>query len=346
MATYQQRGNSIRVLIRPAGIKAITGTFDTEEQAREFVARVEARLRAGLDPVGAPASTRTPVAELLRDYLIEFCEEQHKSFRTTRNLVNGLIGRFEEFQKPVGEFSKDDWERIMRARRRGDRTHGRHVKPVCDGTIRRECGIMSGFFNWLADTKGVPVVNVIKKCEWPMRPEPRMQRALEPQIDRIIAELGYERGTVPETSKHWVAWASLFAIETALRMGNILSMRWSDYRGKTMHCEMTKNGFAHNAPLNSRARALLDLLPRTPGDSNDVIVPLSDTNYAKLWREARDACGLSMIRRHDLRREATTRAAKTFTNIIDLAGFTGHRKLDNLRIYYQPTADELADKLG
>lgn len=347
MATYQQRGNSVRVLIRPAGMKPITATFDTDQQAREWGARVEARIKAGLDPEGAPASLRTPVCELLRDYLIEYCEDAHKSARTTRNLVHGLIGRFDEFKKPLGDFSVADLERIAKARLKGDKTQGRNVLPVCDGTVRREIGILSGFYKWLIEKKGIPVPNIAKQCERPAKPEPREQRAYPEDVELMLAELGYVPGTVPETSKEWVGWSMLFGIATALRCNNVLSMKWEHYRkgGKILECPgiLNKNGKHHRQPLGESARALLDLLPR--GAAHDCIVPLSDSNYGKIWREARAACGLTKIRRHDLRREGITRAAQHCRNVIELQKFSGHRSLNSLQTYYQPTPEGVADLL-
>ena len=48
---------------------------------------------------------------------------------------------------------------------------------------------------------------------------------------------------------------------------------------------------------------------------------------------------------HDLRHEATTRLARKL-DVLDLSRMTGHRDLKSLRRYYNPAAEEIADRLG
>ena len=45
-----------------------------------------------------------------------------------------------------------------------------------------------------------------------------------------------------------------------------------------------------------------------------------------------------------MRRDSTTRLAKKLPNVVELADITGHKKLDQLKRYYQPDPAELARK--
>jgi len=184
----------------------------------------------------------------------------------------------------------------------------------------------------------------MKSVNWPKHPRPRTQRASENQLNLMLGALGYVRGTVPETCKEWVGWCALFGVETALRGGNIIAMRYGDVYAKHVHVEMTKNGDPHDAPLSSRARDLLAMLPR--GKDHERIVPVNTDNFRKIWFDARAKVGLEQLRFHDLRREATTRASKVYSNVVELSKYTGHRDLKSLMVYYAPDVNDMADRLG
>ena len=218
-------------------------------------------------------------------------------------------------------------------------------RAVKAGTVRRECAILSGFFEWCIDVKGLKLENVIRRAKLPPEPKPRTQRMSDDELALVLKQLGYVAGMVPETSKQWAAFALLLSTETALRRGNLLGVRWRDLRPfeGVIYIPRTKNEDPHEAALTSKARALLATLPR--GEPDDQIIPLSGDNYWRIWREAAKACGLSDRRIHDLRRESTWRAAAYLPNAIELAAFTGHRKLESLRIYYAPQGRDIAKKL-
>jgi integrase len=346
MASFQTRNGTIRAIVRRVGYKPITASFDTETEARDWAARTEARIAAGLVADPGPTGPGTATRDLIDRYLDEYASVEHKSYRTTRTLLVNLYGRFDVFEKPVGKFDQDDAQAVIDGRRRGDMTNGHHFKKVSDGTVIRECGMLSGFFEWVI--KGLkiklPAGNPMKSVDWPKRPRPRTQRASESQLDLILGALGYERGTVPETSRQWVGWCALFGVETALREGNIIGMRYGDVHAKHVHVEMTKNGDEHDAPLSSRARALLAMLPK--GKNHERIVPVNGANFQRIWADACASVGLSEIRFHDLRREGTTRASAFFPNVVELAKFTGHRDPKSLMVYFAPRVNDMADKMG
>lgn len=346
MASFQTRNGTTRAIVRKAGYKAITASFDTETEARAWAASTEARIAAGLVADPGPTGLGTSTRLLMDRYIDEYAEVNHKSVATTRTLLVNLYERFDVFEKPVGKFGQLDAQAVIDGRLRGDMTKGHHFEKVSPGTVIRECGTLSGFFSWVIKKLRIPLPagNPMKSVDWPKKTQPRTQRADESQLDLMLGALGYVRGTVPETSKQWVGWCTLFGVETALRQGNILAMRCGDVHAKHVHVEMTKNGYAHDAPLSSRARALLALLPR--GKDHERIVPVNGDNFRRIWRLARMKCGLEKLRNHDLRREGTTRASKVYSNVLELAKFTGHRDLKSLMTYYAPDVNDMADRLG
>lgn len=63
------------------------------------------------------------------------------------------------------------------------------------------------------------------------------------------------------------------------------------------------------------------------------------------FREVRKKAGVVDLRFHDTRHEAATRLSKKLSNVLELSAVTGHRSLQSLKRYYNPTASELAAKL-
>ena len=63
-----------------------------------------------------------------------------------------------------------------------------------------------------------------------------------------------------------------------------------------------------------------------------------------LFRKYRDKAGIDNLHFHDTRHEAVTRLAKKL-DVLDLARMIGHRNLKTLMVYYNATAEELAQKL-
>lgn len=61
-------------------------------------------------------------------------------------------------------------------------------------------------------------------------------------------------------------------------------------------------------------------------------------------RRARDAAQIKNLHFHDSRAEAIWRLSKKL-DVLELARVIGHRDINSLRLYYNTTADELADRL-
>lgn len=137
----------------------------------------------------------------------------------------------------------------------------------------------------------------------------------------------------------------LFALETAMRLGEIVSMTWENVHIDKMYVHLpdTKNGLARNIPLSERAEELLHYIK---GVNSPRVLSIGSDSLSTLFRKYRDKCGIEDLRFHDLRHEATTRMAQIIQNPADLAKITGHTDINILvNTYYNPTATEVAQRL-
>jgi len=167
------------------------------------------------------------------------------------------------------------------------------------------------------------------------------------------------------------------AVETAMRRGEIITLRWEhvDLKRHVAHLPATKNGSARDAPLSSRAVAVLQALKGTrdaageksgndedAADAGRVFEIRSDAvtraferavararkNYVdecKAAKQRPDGKFLTDLRFHDLRHEATSRLASIFP-MHELTEITGHKETHMLMRYYHPRAEDLAKRLA
>jgi integrase len=164
------------------------------------------------------------------------------------------------------------------------------------------------------------------------------------EIERILLALGCDPQVTPVTETARVGFAWLFAIETAMRAGEIVGLRWADINGAVAKLHMTKNGEARDVPLSVEAVRLLNFLPR--GKSDDTVFQIDSHSLDALWRKGRDRALVEDLHFHDARREALTRLSKKLP-VMELAAVSGHLDLRILmKTYYAPDAADIATRMG
>jgi len=174
---------------------------------------------------------------------------------------------------------------------------------VSAGTVLKDLGLLSAVINtgrteWgLENVLRTNPASIISK---PRAPRPRDRRLEAGELERLLAA-----GPSPNP---WFRAVVLFAIETGMRRGEILSLTWENvHLGKRyVHLPDTKNGDSRDVPLSPQALELLKDLPRNiSGDQ--VVFPLHYEALKSSWRRACSRAGISDLRFHDLRHEATSR---------------------------------------
>jgi len=105
------------------------------------------------------------------------------------------------------------------------------------------------------------------------RPPPtaaRTRRPTDDESERLLHALGYSRDTPPETISSRVDAAYLFAIETAMRAGEICGLEWQHVNERHVHLPQTKNGYARDVPLSAEARRIIEQLRSLNGEEDTV----------------------------------------------------------------------------
>jgi integrase len=206
----------------------------------------------------------------------------------------------------------------------------KRAKEIGEGSLVREAGTLShvfkmavGDWHWLAKNP-LPKISRPKEIL-------RKRGIKEDEINQIILNL--------EKSKHGPQVTILFklAIETAMRLSELLGLTWANVYEKYVFLPDTKNGDSRKVPLTIKARGLI--AARKGFDPNKVFTL---SRHVASQTFARHSDGIHF---HDARGEAITRMSKKLT-LLELTAVSGHRSAASLSTYYSDDVEATAAKLG
>jgi len=324
MASFERRGRRWRVRVYVDG-KRDSATHATKAAAAAWAVMREAEL------AGTALPSRT-VAQALQRYADEV-SPTHRGERWERVRLAAIARDWGLARNPLTAIKPADIAAWRDAR----------LRQVAPASVAREMTLLRLVFEQARREWGWLAANPMADVRRPGGHQARSRRVSDAEIERVCFALGWDMSSVAATAAQRVAVAFCLAVETAMRSGELCSLTWDQVMlgERYARLERTKNGDARDVPLSSRAIELIALLPRIDAR----MLALDDATRDVLFRRARDAVGVDDLRFHDARHEATTRLARRL-DVLDLARMTGHRDLKSLRRYYNPTATEIADRLG
>lgn len=339
MATFRKRGDHWRAEI----VRTIDGrririseSFPTKAHAQAWAVEKEAELlnvrRSGLThTLALPGQNAHTFGEALDRYSQEVSPTKRGS-RWEQIRIAALIRNF-------GELCAAYLPRL--APERLATWRDARLREVSASTVNREMNIMSAVLEHARREWRWTAANPCRDVRRPPQPKPRQQRVSDEDRDSITDALGFDE-RAPKGKRQEVAIMFLISIETGMRAGELVRLRWCDVHlpRRFLTVVESKNGHSRDVPLSKRARELLGLLH---GIRDDRVFSVSDAERDALFRKYRPP-ELEHINYHDSRHEAVTRLS-TKLDVMALARCIGHRDLKSLMIYYNAHAADLADKL-
>lgn len=258
-------------------------------------------------------------------------------FNKSKSSRAWLKGQYNKFEEKFGALAQKSIYDITAK----DLTNWRNkrLQEVGDNTVLKEISHYSAMFTYAQKELFLLNENAWMQITKPKKPKSRTRRIHASEIELILNGLNYEMGSEPVLSQHYVAWGFLFAIETAMRRGEILAMEKKDIFDGYVHLPKTKNGDSRNVPLSAEAKELLKLIKH----GGRKIIPQSENAFRLMWEKRKASIGLPNLHFHDTRHEAITRMVRVRKLPVEvLAKITGHKKIDVLvNTYYNPNADDL-----
>lgn len=337
MASISKSGKNWRAQVVIKGIRD-SKTFSTKAEAVAWSAARETEIR---EQKGTGIVAGKTYGDMFDRYEKEVSRTK-RGYRWEATRLNAIgetiVGGRKIKDMLASESAPDFWGKWRDQRLAGTD----QVKAVKGSTVNRDLNLLSHVFStaqkewaWLAQS---PTTAVRR----PKNPGGRDRRPSQDEIDRLCMAMGFDEA-MATTKTQRAAIAFLFAIETAMRAGEICALRPVDVAGRVARLPMTKNGTKRDVPLSTRAVELLKLLPAV--DDDKPMFDLTAASLDALFRKAKTAAMVDGLTFHDSRHEAITRLAKKL-NVLELARMVGHRDLRMLQIYYNETAEEIANKLS
>lgn len=348
MATFEKRPSGWRVKVRLSGT-SVSKTFPTKAQASAWATEKEAEIISGKYGSVPDKQVSDLVIKYLSEVVIHKKGAREEEFRFNRLLgVGKEADGSERVMDPLG-FVRLQYlgpEHIAEWR-------DRRLKKVSAASVLREWTSLSAMFalavkewRWLRSN---PMTDVKR----PLEPAPRTQVFTDDQVEKILFCAGYERDVALGTVTARVGAAMLFALETAMRAGEICGFTWDrvDLSRRLAHLNeidektgwyKTKNSHARSVPLSAEAIRIIKQMELIREEGNPSVFQLLPRQLDPLFRKIRDRALVSDLHFHDTRRTALTRLAGK-VDVMMLAKISGHRDLRILmNTYYAPDMGEVA----
>ena len=205
-----------------------------------------------------------------------------------------------------------------------------------DNNKRKYASLISHLYKTARQQWRMEVHNpVAGEIKLPSNGKPRDRRLQGNEAGLLLNQLSGEAKSIFE-----------FAIETAMRRGEILSLEWRDINIKncTATLKDTKNGEIRAVPLSKTAIRVINTQPKGIGASK--VFTISSRQLRRDWETATTAVGIPDLRLHDLRHEAASRLFEKGLNVMEAASVTGHKTLSMLKRYTHLNPTDIAKKLG
>ncbi len=352
MATIRKKGDfQWHVQIRRKGYPVQTNTLNTKTDAEKWARDVESQMDHGIFADRAEAE-RTTLGEALERYRNEFTVHKKSAYSEGKKIE--AWQRHSLALRPLTTIQAIDL-----AKYRDDRLKARKSAS----TVRLELSVVSHLFTVAVKEWGMPLQNPVRNIRLPRARNARERRLNTDELQYLLESLQNSGHGIGFQRNVWTRPIFEFAIETAMRRGEVLSLEWKnvDLERRIAILPETKNGERRVVPLSTMAIKILKEIPRSINGrvfSTTVnafrlsfrrALARARRNYARNCLAAglmRDPAFLSDFKFHDSRHEATSRLFEKGLNPIEASSVTGHKTLSMLKRYTHLNAELLAKKLG
>jgi len=328
MASIRNRNGLWQARITRQGQPHIARSFQTKQDAERWARQTETEMDKG-SFINIGLAEKTLFSEVIERYIQEVTLK-------TRSMKEDTYRLRALARHSVGKLSMIRLTPIKVAAYRDER-----LKVVSKASVIRELSYFSSIINHARREWGINMINPIPLVKKPASTPGRSRILNEEELNRLYQALSPKI----KSSNHWILPLTKFALETSMRRGEILGLRWEriNLSEQTAFLPLTKNGQSRTVPLSLAAVSILKELPR---NLDGRVFPVNGTTLSAAIDRARVKAKLENFHFHDLRHMAITRLAEKLPNLIELSAVSGHKSLAMLKRYYHVNPTLLAKKIG
>jgi integrase len=326
MATIRKRGTKWQVQVRRKGSPPLSRSFLHKADAQTWARQLELQADRGDLIPKATVLNQLTVGDLIRRYLSEVVPRK-RSAKNEASVLKAFL-RHSLAQVTLSKLTSAQF-----AAYRDER-----LTVVKGATVRREFVILRHCFETAKGEWSIPLrVNPLKTVRLPSDSKSRDRRLHEEDGEGLTKAM-----TTP--SAWYLRPLITLAIETGMRRGELLSIRWKDVdqTARTIRILKTKNGHPRTIPLTPKAIETLASLER----KDERVFPVTPNAVRLSWERLRRRAGLEDLRLHDLRHEAVSRFFEYGLTVPEVALISGHRDPRMLSRYTHLRPEKVAEKLA
>ncbi len=254
-----------------------------------------------------------------------------KGARTEVVMLNAFL-RHPICKLPLGGLSRSDFAAFRDARLA-------RVKPA---SVRRQlmtiqAVLTKAMTDWDVPLKANPLVGL----KLPTGDNTRQRRLSGTEWARL-------QGSVRPDTNPLTLPVIRFALETAMRRGELLSLVWRDVdlARRTASIREAKAGIGRTIPLTRGAIEALHEAAKLHGDTDGRLVfPIAVVTLHSSWRALVRRAQVVDLRFHDLRHEAISRLFEVGLTVPEVASISGHKTIGQLFRYAHAAPGSVLAKL-
>lgn len=339
MASISKRGDRYHVRVRRQGFPTLTKTFQRLSDAQEW-ARHQDRLadRGELGPDRRVLETLT-LADLVTRYQDEVLPGK-KGGKVETIMLSAFL-RHSICKRRLSELTTADFKKWV-----DEKIAGTDDKPgVTAKSAKRLLSPIQHMFEVAVTSWDIPLrENPLLRLKLKVTDNKRERRLRKDEIDRLVRAAGSTRNPL-------ILPIVRFALETAMRRGEILALRVRDVDIErcTATIRESKNGHSRAIPLSSLAVVLLETTIAAMGDEararNELLFPISPVALRLAWDRLTKRAKIDDLHFHDLRHESISRFFELGLTVPEVASISGHRDIRMLMRYAHANVGNLLKKL-
>lgn len=334
MASIYKRNKKWRVVIRMQGYPTICKTFDRKEEAQDWAAQQEQKIKKGRFNFTLHNKLST-LNDLIERFKNDGMLEHHKSCKDTQRHLDywkEKLGAYALVHLSAELIGKERQNLINTPTNKGSK-----VAKRSPATINRYMSSLSTLLSYGKNLNWIdanPCFNIKKLKEAEGR-------------DRILSiqEASKLLQACKNADHPYLYCIVLIAITSGARKSEILNLKWSDIDlpNKIAYLRKTKNNKPRVIPLVDEAVNELQKLYKVRNMQKPSVFA-SKTTFGKIdiqkhWQKALNAVNIHNFVFHGLRHVFATFAAQQGASSLELQTATGHRSLELLNRYTHLEAD-------
>jgi len=326
MAAIRKRNDRWQVQVRRKGFDPVSRSFLLKTDALEWAREVERQA----DRHELATDRKVLGTITLRDLIERYvdCIVKDKKGAEIETIILRAFLREPICKKLLSDITIKDFASYRDKR----------LQTITAKSLKRQLAPLRHMFQVAIDEWGIPLrENPLDKVKLKARDNRRERRLKAGEYEKLIKATRTRHNPLIEK-------VVVFAIETAMRRGEILNLCWDqvDLKRRSVTILESKNGYSRTIPLTPNAAALLQSL----GRQNDRVFPLTANGLKMAWGRMLEGTGIEDLHFHDLRHEAISRFFEMGLTVPEVASISGHRDTRMLLRYAHADPSKILDKLA